>query len=275
MAALTNLKLAVIGTGGMAKLFTRILRGRFKEIAIISRDPKKAEKLSRRLGVSYAKLSDLKQFDILLFTTPSQHLPNMVKAVSQNLKAEALVMDVSSVKVGIVEKVAEALPSSIEYISLHPLFAPSTRKIQGNNLVMIPIRGELFLNMMKRLFEELGLRVVVSSPEEHDKIMALVQVAHHLSYLSLALTLWNFLGSERLDPYVTRSLRKTFSMFKMFSRNLKVIKEISSLNSYKAWAINELMNSMKRLEEGDEQAWRAVEKALEELSKLSCRELVE
>jgi len=270
-----DLRLAVIGTGGMARLFARILKGRFEEIAVISRDPEKARKLSRRLGLSHATLSDVGSFDVLLFTTPSQHLPNMVKAVSRDLRSGALVMDISSVKSGIVEKVAEVLPGSIEYISLHPLFAPWTKEIQGQNLVMIPVRGSSFLSLMEKLFADVGLRVVVASPEEHDQVMALIQVAHHLSYLSLALTMRRLLEPGELDLYATRSLRRTFSMFKSFSRNLKVIKEISSLNPYKSWALNELRNSMKELEEGSDEAWREVEEALKELSRLSSRERVE
>jgi len=256
----------------MARLFTRVFRERLSEVALVSRDPEKARKLSRRLGVRHATLSDLGGFQALLFTTPSQHLPEVVEDASRNLGDVRLVMDTSSVKSGVVERVAGYLPDRVEYISLHPLFAPWIRGIRGQNIVVIPVRGRSFLGLVKDLLEDAGLRVVFSSPEEHDRVMALIQVAHHLSYLSLALTLHRLLDPDKLESFSTRSLRRTSSILKTFARNLKVIREISSLNPHKSWALSELRGSLRRLEEGGEDVWREVEEALRELAKLADRE---
>ena len=265
MDSMKKMKLAIIGTGGMAKLFAKLLKEKFSEIAIISRSPERTKRLSKKIRTSYATLSEINKFEVVFLTTPPRYLPNIVKAISHDLRPGSLVMDISSVKSGIIDEVSTLLPSGVEYLSLHPLFGPSTKRIKGNNIVVIPVRGKSFLAALKELFEGLGLTVVVTSPEEHDRIMAVVQVAHHLSSLSLALTLWNLLGPKELKSYATRSLRKTVQNFKLFQRNLRVIREISELNPYKEWALNELEVSIKKLMKGDGEAWERVEEALRDL----------
>ena len=263
-----DLRLAVIGTGRMARLLARILKDSFSETVLISRDVEKARKLSKRLGVSYGSQADASRFDYYLFTSPPRYLPETVKAFTNRLKPGSLVSDICSVKSGVVREVEKLIPPGVEYISLHPLFGPSTRRIKGNNLVMIPIRGKSFITSLQELFESLGLRVVVaSSPEEHDEMMAAVQVAHHISQLSLILTLWKLIGSDKLRAYSTRSLRKTLKVIKSFRGNLKVIREISELNPHGKRAVEALEDLMRRLLEGDEASWRLVEEALKSISK--------
>ncbi|MCD6591759.1 MAG: prephenate dehydrogenase [Thaumarchaeota archaeon] len=262
MIEIEKSRLAIVGAGGMARMLVKIFRKSIPDISIISRSLEKARRFSRRLGIGYASLDEIGGFDIVVLTPPSDVLPDVVKSISDRLKAGSLVMDVASIKLGVVDRISPILPESVEYLSIHPLFGPATRRLEGNRVILIPVRGESYLEPIRRVFEEAGLRVTYSSPEEHDRMMAFIQVAHHLSYLSLALTLWRNIGPDKTSDYLTRSLRKTFRMFRMFQANLKVIEEIARLNRFRHDAISSLKESLDELARGEPDAWRLAEEAL-------------
>ena len=261
--------LMIVGTGGMARLFARTLREKVSTIAVSSRFPEKAKKLSAKLGIKWALMDYAGDFDSILLTTPPQHLPEVAARISEKMAPGSLLMDISSVKVGVVEKIEERIPEYIEYISLHPLFGPTAKKIRGYSIAIIPVRGRAFLNDLIALFESVGLNVIITSAREHDRVMSAIQVAHHMAYLSLALTLWESLDPDSVAKYGTRSLRRTLSTFKMLRGNLKVIREIQELNVYGDQARGKLIECIEKLARNDAEAWAAVEKALEMLPRVS------
>jgi prephenate dehydrogenase len=256
-----NLKLAIVGAGGMARILAKIFKGRVSEVAIVSRSLEKASRFSGKMGVSCSAIESIGEYDAVILTTPSQHIPGVVGRISPLLRDGSLLMDISSVKLGIIEKVLELLPSGVEYLSIHPLLGPAARKLVGNRVILIPVRGSSYVKMIKMIFEDAGLRVVLSTPEEHDGIMAYVQVAHHLSYLALALTLHD-MGPEILENYATRSLKRTMQMLRMLHGNLRVIREIAELNRYAGMAVEDLKKSIDELARGGDDVWRRVEEAL-------------
>ncbi|MCD6342036.1 MAG: prephenate dehydrogenase/arogenate dehydrogenase family protein, partial [Thaumarchaeota archaeon] len=132
-------------------------------------------------------------------------------------------------------------------------------------IAVIPIRDAGSLIRVVNLFKRIGLNVVVPAPEEHDALMAFIQVAHHVTYLSLALALWESVDPKLLGKYSTRSLRQTALMFKSLHRNFKVIREIQESNIYGDLARRKLIECINRLGSDDREAWKNVEKALKKL----------
>ena len=106
---------------------------------------------------------------------------------------------------------------------------------------------------------------MVSTPEEHDKIMSVVQVAHHLLYLAYALTLWESLDPEQVGKYSTKSLEATLLTMKKLRRNLSVVKEIQKLNIYGIESKAKLLENLKLLAEMNIGAWSRLETALNDL----------
>lgn len=256
-----DLRIAIVGAGGMAGILARIFRGRVSGTAIISRSPEKARRFSRRLGISCSTIESIGEYDAVILTIPPQHIPETLKKISPHLREGMLLMDISSVKLGVVEKVLALIPSGVEYLSIHPLFGPAARKLAGNRVVLIPVRGSSYVKAIKMIFEDAGLRVAFSTPEKHDEIMAYAQVAHHLSYLALALTLYGA-GPEILEEYATRSLRRTMRMLKVLRGNLRVIREIAESNRYTGMAAEALKKSIDEIARGGDDVWRRIEEAL-------------
>jgi len=257
----------IIGTGRMARLLARTFKS-IAEVSITSPISGEAEKPAKKLRVKQANPEDAKDYDFILLAVSPLRLKEVALGIARHLKPGAVVMDISSVKKGFVEEVLEVLPSDVGYVSLHPLFGPSVKRIEKETVVVIPIRGEWATNAVLELVRSLGLRAVISSVEEHDKVMSIVQVAHHLSYLAYAMTLAKSLDLELIERYATRSLRYTLWMLKRMSKNLGVIREIQELNVYGQGAKAKLLENLKRLSEINKSAWRDAEEALKLLTSL-------
>jgi prephenate dehydrogenase len=261
----------ILGTGRMAKLLAKAFRG-VAEVFLASPTQSEAKKLAKRLGVEWARVEDAGDHDFVVLAVPPLRLKEAASSIACHLKPRAVVMDISSVKKGFVEKVLEVLPSNAGYVSLHPLFGPSVRRIEGETVVVIPVRGEWALIKALELVKGSGLRAVVSSVEEHDRVMSIIQVAHHLSYLAYALTLTEAMDPQLIEGYATRSLRATLRMLKRMSKNFGVVREIQELNVYGRAAKVHLLESLKKLIEADEDTWSKVKTSLESLASLRlCR----
>jgi hypothetical protein len=71
---------------------------------------------------------------------------------------------------------------SVHIVPTHPLFGPQSVArdgLAGRQLVICPARGDQHLKVAA-LGEELGLRVQITTAEEHDREMAYVQALTHL-----------------------------------------------------------------------------------------------
>jgi len=80
-------------------------------------------------------------------------------------------------------KVMEAqLPHFVDIVGTHPLFGPQSARngIQGRKIAVCPVRGNGAHRVAAFLRRTLGLRVYITTPEEHDRDAAVVQGVTHL-----------------------------------------------------------------------------------------------
>ncbi|MHA1271709.1 MAG: prephenate dehydrogenase/arogenate dehydrogenase family protein [Candidatus Helarchaeota archaeon] len=213
------------GTGGMGKLISYTFKDDL-DIYISSRHLNKAQKIAEELGVNYCSKKDYSNADIIIVSVPiNETLANCEKVIPL-MKEGSLLMEISSVKTGIVDQLK--VPKNIEYISVHPLFGP-LGSFNGQNVILIPVQVKKWLEIIKNIFEKKGSIVSLVDYQEHDKIMGNVQVIHHFSYLCLGIYL-----AENTVPkeFFTRSFKKTVDSFKNYETNLKIMVEIQKLNPF-------------------------------------------
>lgn len=89
-----------------------------------------------------------------------------------------MVVDLFSEKVWFADLVAERLPRAT-HLAFHPLFGPDV-EWAGQNMIVSPDdvddpRARALLD----LFKDWGVSVLGVSPEEHDRLMGVVQVGVH------------------------------------------------------------------------------------------------
>jgi prephenate dehydrogenase len=148
------------------------------------------------------------------------------------MKPHSLLIDVASVKKGIVDKVVASIPKDVEYLSIHPLFGPDTEKFKGENVLAInPRSGPLSTSMLKFLSKN-GMETTCVTPDEHDRKTAVTQALHHFAYASLAACMSKLVKKKDLRRFSTRSLRKTIEIIQSLSDNIDTVLEIQERNPY-------------------------------------------
>jgi prephenate dehydrogenase len=115
---------------------------------------------------------------------PTKKTPEIVRLVSKEMKRESYLVDISSQK----SKTHAALlkmPKKINPVCMHPMFGPGTKKIDGKNIIIIPIKdGKQELNTAKTLFPKSNF--VTIDAVEHDKKIAVILGLTHLINIAFA-----------------------------------------------------------------------------------------
>lgn len=163
------------GTGGMGRWFADLLQ---KEGCIV-------HVWGRKSAMSINNLVDI--CNVIVMSVPISVTAEMIKQVGPLLTSDQLLMDLTSLKKNPVELMLAY--SSAEVVGCHPLFGPQLKDIRGQNVVICPGRGSEWFIWLKELLDKNGLIVMEKGPEEHDKMMAIVQVLNHLNTISLGLVL--------------------------------------------------------------------------------------
>jgi prephenate dehydrogenase len=175
----------IIGFGAFGRLIATHLRRHF---ALSAYDPATAMRgWDEASGVTHADLALVAACDVVILATPVDRLAAALAAIRDHLKPGALVLDVCSVKVIPSGLMRELLPDSVEAIGTHPLFGPQSGRdgIAGLKMAVCPIRTPpLRRSRARRLAafvrKALGLKVFITTPEDHDREAAMVQGLTHL-----------------------------------------------------------------------------------------------
>ncbi|MHA1786162.1 MAG: prephenate dehydrogenase/arogenate dehydrogenase family protein [Candidatus Helarchaeota archaeon] len=222
------MKIAIIGgTGGMGQIFAQEWR-KNAQILLCSRELDKAKRISLQIGkdIEPRTNDDIHDADIVIVSVPTNLMLKTCQDSINIMKKGSLLMDLSSVKTGLVNKLQ--VPSEIDYISCHPLFGPSGT-LKDANIILIPIQTNNWLNKLKKMFNDSGSVVTVTDFETHDKIMSKIQVMFHFSTLCFVEALFR----SKIDKkYHTRSYKLAEILLKNLKKNLDVILEIQNYNPY-------------------------------------------
>lgn len=177
-------------------------------------------------GYPYAELEKASaEADLLVLATPISEIASTLQrlgASAQSLRPGAIVTDVGSTKRSIVETAARNLPASVWFIGGHPLTGSERRGIRAADpllfensyyvLTPTPSVPETEIRRLADFLKRLGARVVLLSPEEHDRVAAAIS---HLPQL-LAVALVCFL--DELGPLKEAAVRLAAGGFRDMTR---------------------------------------------------------
>lgn len=168
----------IVGFGRFGQLAARHLRAQF---AVTVADAGDIAATAAELGVPVGTLDQAAACDIVMLAVPGQAMQDVLARIAPMVRPGALVMDVASVKELPARWMADALPDSVDIVATHPLFGPQSARngLTGQPLVVCPVRGEGH-QRVAAFGRTLGLKVSVTTPEEHDREMAYVQALTHL-----------------------------------------------------------------------------------------------
>ena len=180
------------GTCGLGRWFAEHLKDDFN-IRITSRDESSGKPVAEEIGVEYSNnnIEAIKDAAIIVFSVPIEHMVETIKEVAPHAPEGSLLMDVTSVKTEPAEALEKYAPENAEILPCHPMFGPRVPTLQRQIIILTPIenRSPNWLPRVKDYLDKTECEVVITTPNEHDKYMSIVQGLTHFSYISLASTI--------------------------------------------------------------------------------------
>jgi prephenate dehydrogenase len=178
--------IGLMGFGRFGELTARYLAVD-NEVFVYNRSGKDAA-----IAAAGAVASDLETVcaqPILLLCVPISRMKETLAAVAPRVTADTVVMDVCSVKTLPVQWMRESLSASIPILATHPMFGPDSAAdaLDGRKIVLCPVRvsPERYA-CVKDYLSSKGLVLIETTPEEHDRQIAVTLALTHFIGRSLS-----------------------------------------------------------------------------------------
>ncbi len=124
--------------------------------------------------------------DLVIVSVPIDESSKVIKRISPWLSENQLLSDFCSVKSKIIPSMLE---TEAAIISTHPMFG-SMPDISKQNIILLPVRQKKYLAKLQRVYESLGLNVVVMEEwKKHDESMSFIQGLMHFFHIVFTQTL--------------------------------------------------------------------------------------
>jgi len=160
------------GTGKMGALFAGIFTRAGYEVLIAGR------------STALTPRALAEQCDIVMVSVPIHDTVRVIQDLSPLLSEGQLVCDLTSLKVRPVEAMLE---SKAQVIGLHPMFGPTVSSLRHQTIVVCPARAdEKTLRNLLAVLKAEGAECTITTPDAHDRMMAIVQGLTHFVTLCMA-----------------------------------------------------------------------------------------
>lgn len=191
----------IVGFGAFGALIARHLAG---HCCLLAFDPHPLRERPADSPVRSCDLPEIAHCDVVVLAVPVSCVAEAIRALRPHLQPGTIVIDVGSVKIEPVRTMLAELPSHVEIIGSHPLFGPQSAKdgVAGHRIAWCPVRGRSAGRIAAFLRRVLKLDVIRTTPDDHDREMAVVQGLTHLIAKVLV----------RMEPLPTRMTTKSFDL---------------------------------------------------------------
>ncbi len=181
------------GTGRMGSWFARYFKEKGCEVVIWARTVERLIETAEKIGVDYALEAEtaVRDSDLVMVSVPISGVIEVVRRVSPHVRRGAILFDVASVKGNIPELLKiEADRYKYNAVSIHPMFGPGAKGLQGQKIVIIPLEGhEEAARWLAGYFAENGAKVLFSNAKTHDRMVALTLALPHFLNIFFAVLL--------------------------------------------------------------------------------------
>lgn len=182
------------------------------------------------IGSQRSNREVLQEADIVLFAVPLHETVSIIRELVPFVRSHQLLMDVTSLKVA---PVGEMLRSPASVVGLHPMFGGRVATLAGQTLVACPVRiaREQWLPL-RQTFVDAGMRVKECTPEEHDRMMSIIQVLFHMTTMLMGRVLREMdVDIDATLEFTSPSYRLEMSqMGRMFAQSAALYAAITQMN---------------------------------------------
>ena len=207
-----NKKISIIGVNGrMGKWFANYFNKiGFEVIGFDTNDDIKEKFIIKANSLIGAILKT----DYVLLCTPTKNTPEIIRLISKEMKHGSYLIEISSQKLKTAQTLMKT-PNKINPICIHPMFGPGTKKIDGKNMIIIPIKDvKKELDAAKLLFPKADFVTIDAS--EHDKKIAVILGLTHLINIAFA----NILAKDEKISLTEKMSGSTFKIQKIVTESI-------------------------------------------------------
>jgi len=172
-------KIGIIGFGRFGQFMAKHLK---KKADVIVTDEIDLRTKAKEFGVIFSSLDNVLRQRIIILAVPMESLKEILNKIKKKVLPGSLVLDVCSLKMFSAKLMKQILPKDVEIIGTHPLFGPQSApgSIAGMKIALCDINAKKNTMAKVKIFcENLGLKVFTTTPEEHDRQMAVSQALTH------------------------------------------------------------------------------------------------
>ena len=183
--------IAVIGLGLIGGSILKGLKNKGYNVVGTSKNP---ETVKKALDQGLISGTSIDEADVIFICTPINITIDTIKEVAKTAKPEAIITDVASIK-GFVMDFVEKNSLPINFIGGHPMAGTEHKGLDASFVtlfndakwVLTPSKqtSPKDVQTLEQIINELGAKVIIADPYEHDKAVALI--SHMPLFLSQAL----------------------------------------------------------------------------------------
>ncbi|MFA5019833.1 MAG: prephenate dehydrogenase/arogenate dehydrogenase family protein [Candidatus Pacearchaeota archaeon] len=240
-----TISIGIIGFGNFGKLAAKHL-SKLDNIELFVTDINNESEQAGELGVKFVSLNEILTSRFIILAVPMENLEQILLKIKDKIEDETIVLDVCSLKVFSCKLMNQILPKDIEIIGTHPLFGPQSApdSINGMRIALCNVRAtNKTFDMIKEFCEFIGLQTTITTPEEHDKQMALSQALTH--FIGQAL---NKAGIKRVE-LSTKTFDKLMDIVEIIANDTPALfNNMQIMNPFAKEARQIFINGLNNLE---------------------------
>ncbi|MBD2775061.1 bifunctional chorismate mutase/prephenate dehydrogenase [Iningainema tapete] len=213
LTSVTPQKITIIGgSGKMGQFFQAQLEAAGHHVSSLDRsDWEHEDRLEQLLGLA----------DIVLVSVPIERTVDVIERAAKYLGKTTALADITSLK-------TEPLFAMLKHhngpvMGLHPMFGPSVKSFSGQKVVVCPGRNDSIFQWLLDLMESQGAQLITCTPEEHDRLMVIIQATRHFARFSLGV----FLTEEEVN--IDRSLSMASPPYR---QEIDIVKRLFAQSSH-------------------------------------------
>lgn len=188
----------------------------------------------------------VEQDDVVIFSVPIARVESVINDVAEFSREGQLFMDVTSIKSPAVNAM---MRSKADVVGLHPMFAPTVNTFRGQVIVRCDARlTDTWKPWVEEILEATSAIIKKSTPEEHDKHMAVIQALPHAVNLSMARTICS-LGIDVAESmsYTSPFYKNAFGLMgRILSKDSSMYASIQMENPHVPKVLEVLEHEIKR-----------------------------
>lgn len=252
--SLNRPEFGIVGFGRFGKLVAIHLRD-YGQIVVT--DPRDINDEADAMGVRVVDPQGVAAARHLILCPPIRALEQALVSLVPRLGPRTILIDTCSVKVEPARLLLQLAPPFVDLMATHPLFGPDSagNGLKGLKIVLCPIRGGR-TRVTRRFLERLGLEVIVTTAEEHDRQIAETQ----------AVVQWIGRALERLEaqprPIDTTGHLRLLEILRYVSRDSwELFCDMQNRNPFAAAARRRFLDALLEVEERTMDGWEIVYRA--------------